>query len=387
MKRAKVICVVASLVLCAAGVGVGLVLLTRRHEGPPAPDGPSQEVAERREESSAPAAESAAPAATPPAPPAPERGPVVLAGGVVSPPPKPEPLPPPAKDRSGVRAEYARIRKLYDEGRPSGWAALKAEISTIRDLISTEEGFGLFLALIDQEKSAEFIEALLHHLPLAAGEHQSRILQDEELHEELWSRAEDEEDPARRRAFLRFFSYQPGLSSKKMDRFVELAAADPAREVRLQAMDAISSAGFPEASWPALYNIADGDTDEELRAIAIEGLARARTEEAAEIVRAAFTSDSEAIRAAAWRSEAGTKPPEEATGGDTAGHLARELRAAVTREYRAVLMDRLLDVAPALLSSEIAKALQNETDRLRRQDYQKALRKAEEKLAKAAAGE
>ena len=50
-------------------------------------------------------------------------------------------------------------------------------------------------------------------------------------------------------------------------------------------------------------------------------------------------------------------------------------------------MQRLLDVAPALLSSEVARALQGETNRLQRQDYQKALKKAEEKLAPPAARE
>ncbi len=382
--KAKTVVVAAS-ILCVAGVGLGFLLRGDRPARSPERDNvPS----ENRTEAGLPVVDEPARGIPEPLVPAAAGGPALAVEPVAetASPRKARPAQAAPVDPSGVQTEYARIRTLYDKGRPSGWAALKAEISAIRDLIATEEGFGFFLALVDEEKNAEFLEALLHHLPLAGGEHQKEILQDEELHEELWSRAE-EEDPARRKAFMRFFSYQPSLSAKKMARFIDIVAIDPDREVRLQAMDAISSAGFPPASWPALYGIADGDADESLRATAIEGLARARSEEAAAIVRAAFTSDSEAIRAAAWRSEAGSQPPEETTGGDTAGHLTKELRGARTREYRAVLMDRLLEVAPALLSSEIARALHNEKDRLQRQDYQKALRKVEEKLSKAAAGE
>ena len=273
-----------------------------------------------------------------------------------------------------LRRDYSKLQRLFNSsGR--GWKLVGDDIAKIREVIvRSDEGFDEFLALIDGEKDGPFLEAILHHLPLrSSSPFQKEIVEDEELHEELWARFEDEPDPYRRRSFLRFFCYHPKLSARKMAEFSDIVRHDESPLVRGIGMDAIGSANFPKDVWPALCDVAEQDTDETLRAWAIRGLARADSERAGDIYRAAFSSESEAIRAAAVSAHTSEAPPPEAVGGGYTSYLVGEFRVATTKEYRQALIDRLLGVAPITLLDEARRALRNETDRQVKQQYRKAV--------------
>jgi hypothetical protein len=215
-------------------------------------------------------------------------------------------VPPAAEETSEVKTEYLRLKQIFNSGLggKQGWAALKESISPIRDLLNTDEGLAELLALFDGENRRLLPGSAPAPPALNAGERQEDIVADEDLHRELWSRFEEETDAARRVAYLRFFCYQPKLAEKKMDSFVELVRGEPDPRIRSQAMDAIGSAGYPEKTWPALCQVAESDTEEVLRALAIEGLGGAKSEQGEALVKAAFRSGSEKLRAAALRSPA-----------------------------------------------------------------------------------
>lgn len=286
-------------------------------------------------------------------------------------------IPAAAGETSEVKSEYLRLKQIFASGLGGkhGWAALKDSISPIRELLSTDEGVAELLALFDGETDASFLEAILHHLPLNGGQGQEEIVADEDLHQELWRRFEDETETARRVAYLRFFSYQPKLAEKMMDRFLDLVTSEPDPRVRSQALDAIGSAGYPEKTWPALCQIAESDPEEALRALAVEGLGGANSERGEALVKAAFQSSSEKLRTAALRSAAGLNPPGEVTGPDLAGYLVSEFRAAATREYKLAILDRLGALSPATTKAEIQRAIEKEPDRVTRQAYRKVLEK------------
>ncbi len=276
-----------------------------------------------------------------------------------------------------LRSDFSELRRLFNAG-GNGWKLVGDGIAKIRETITqSDEGFEEFLALVDDEKDGPFLEAILHHLPLRSGSaFQKEIAADEELHEELWARFEEEPDAYRRRSLLRFFCYNPQLSGKRMAEFGAIAQSDESPLVRSISLDAISSADFPKATWPALCEIAEHDADESIRALATRGLARADSDRAGEIYRAAFTSESEAIRAAAVSARAYENPPPDAVGGDFTSYLVHEFRDATTQEYRQALIDRLLAVSPVDLLHEANRALQGETDRQVKRQYRKAIETA-----------
>ena len=170
------------------------------------------------------------------------------------------------------------------------------------------------------------------------------------------------------------------VSVRRMERFSEIALHDESSIVRELGMDAISSAGFPKETWPALCEIAEHEADESLRALAIRGLAGAGSERAGEIYRAAFSSESEAIRAAAVSAHRDESPPPEAVGGDYTAYLVRELRAASTKAHRQAFLDRLLAVSPLTLLHEAERALRSATDRQASRQYREAIERARERI-------
>ncbi len=280
-----------------------------------------------------------------------------------------------------LRRDFSELRRLFNAG-GTGWKLVGDNIAKIREMITqSDEGFEEFLALVDDEKDGPFLEAILHHLPLRSGSaFQKEIAADEELHDELWIRFEEEPDAYRRRSLLRFFCYNPQLSGKRMTEFGAIAQSDESPLVRSISMDAISSANFPKATWPALCEIAEHDADESIRALATRGLATADSDRAGEIYRAAFSSESEAIRAAAVSARADENPPPEAVGGDFTSYLVSEFRDATTQEYRQALIDRLLAVSPVTLLHEANRALRDATDRQVKRQYRKAIEAARARI-------
>src|SRR5262249_29621696 len=139
-------------------------------------------------------------------------------------------------------------------------------------LLGSEDGFREFLSLLDDEKDAAFLEALMHHLPLVKTDFQDRILEDRELQEQIWEKFEGESAPERRLAFLRFFAFQRRLSAARMDELVELATEEKVSGVRQLTIDAIASNRdlIPD-TWQVLAHVLQHDSAPECRETAIAG--------------------------------------------------------------------------------------------------------------------
>jgi RNA polymerase sigma-70 factor (ECF subfamily) len=274
-----------------------------------------------------------------------------------------------------MREAYARLRKEFGEGGGAGWKAVGASIAmTAEALLGSEEGFAEFLALIDNEEDGSFLEALMHHLPMAQTEARQAILDDYELHEAIWERYEGEEDPTRRIASLRFFAFNRRLNSSRMGAFLEAARNDPSANVRELAVDAIASnRDLIEETWETLAEVAESDPSPACRRTAMGGLALVQAERATSLVHAALSSPDEAMRAAAMRSRAGDALPETLTHGDPLSYLVNEFHTASDRSYKRALVERLRERSPETTAQELRLALPEEKDWLLKREYRATL--------------
>jgi len=194
-----------------------------------------------------------------------------------------------------ARKRYLDLKDAFGDGGQGGWKGVRDQIGSIREMFESDAGMAELLELFDKERDGSFLEAVLHHLGTSGEqkESQQKILANEALHDEIWTRFERETDPFRRMAYLTFFCYRPELSGKKMDSFLQIASSDPSPMVRLKSIDALTSAkDLLSETWPVLCDIAESDGDESCRAGAMDGLARVSSERAIAIVKAAFTSSS-----------------------------------------------------------------------------------------------
>jgi len=277
-----------------------------------------------------------------------------------------------------MRETYRAIRKAFGEGGMEGWKAVGKRLALLdgeETFLDSEEGFAEFLALIDSETDASFLEALLHHIPMAMKESRRAILEDRELQDEIWARFEEADDPPRRMAFLRFFAFNRKLNATRMDAFLEVARTDPSPIVRQLGIDAIASnRDLSDGTWETLAEAAENDPSLECRNTAIYGLALRKEERAARLVKAAFSSPQESTRAAALLSEAGDEIPPELTGGDPTAYLVNEFRAASSREYKKALVRRLFERSPRILKEELLRAIPEEKNWLVKKDYRAALK-------------
>jgi len=285
------------------------------------------------------------------------------------------PSSPASEDALAVREAFRTLKQGYGEGGARGWRAVGLGIAPLEEmLLGGTEGFREFLALLDEETDDAFLEALLHHLPLARTDSRQGILESRELHEEIWARYAEAETPERRTAFLRFFAFQRGLSSSRMNDFLGLARNEPDRQVRQLAVDAIASnPDLIASTWEVLAQALQNDPDPQCRETAIQGLAHAEEDGARDLVRAAFSSPDERLRAAAVGSAAGDPIPETVTGGDAAAYLIRELRGARTTRYKKVILKRFVGNPLEVFEAEIRRALPEETDMEMRKAYNEAL--------------
>ena len=275
-----------------------------------------------------------------------------------------------------LRQAYRELKAAFGEGGRSGWRAVGDGIAQLQEkLFADDDGFAEFLALLDAEPDAFLLEAVLHHLPLADTPSRHAVLDDTELHEAIWGRFKLEEDPRRRMAWLRFFAFNPRLNASKMDAFLAVAREDPSEIVRELSVDAIAShRELVDSTWNVLADVAETDTSPACRVAAIRGLALVEDARARRIVHSAFTAGDERLRAAALRSAVGENPPREVTGGDVVEYLLKELRGASQRDYKRVLVERLLTRAPNELGNELARLLPQEKDWGVKKDYRTALR-------------
>ncbi len=278
-------------------------------------------------------------------------------------------------EAAAMRVAYDALKKAFGEGGGGGWKAVREHISeTQQEILGSDAGLGEFLALIDAESDGHFLEALMHHLPMAATESRSGILADEDLHREIWDRFEAEEDATKRMAFLRFFAFNRKLNSTRMDTFLEVARTDPAESVRQLSIDAIASnRPLIEDTWETLAHVFEHDASVDCRRTAVYGLALVEDARATALVHSAFQSPEEAMRSAALESTAGESLPEELTGGDAVSYLASEFRAASSPAYKSALVRRLLEQSPEVLAEELRQALPNEKDWRLKREYRDAL--------------
>lgn len=254
-----------------------------------------------------------------------------------------------------VRSTYQRLRDHFVAG---GWLAVKDRIGEIRQLLGTEEGVEMFLSLLDAEDDAFFVEALLHHLvrPGSTGAlGLEAILSNTDFHDALWQRFEEETDSRMRASLLSFFNQNPRLRSARMDEFVNGVSSEGDPRVRAAQLEALREMADREEVWPLLCHVAEGDPDEGCRAMAIHGLVGLEHPRALAAVRAAFESDSEVLRAAAW--ESGAEPPVGLVGPDLPDYLRWEYRSAETNAYKAALIDRLIETDSNLLTEELGRQL------------------------------
>ena len=274
------------------------------------------------------------------------------------------PSPPASPQTLAVRDAFRLLKGRFGEGGRKGWDAVGKNIAKLQELIlGGPEGLGEFLALLDEEADHSFLEAVLHHLPLAEADSRQGIRDLGELHEAIWTRFEEAEAPGRRAALLRFFAFDRALSSARMDDFLALAENAPDREVRSLAVDAISSnRDLIADTWEVLARTLERDSDPECREKAIEGLACADAEGARALVKAAFFSPDEGLRAAAVGSAAGDRIPEGVTEDDAVSYLIGEFRAARTAQYKTVLLKRFVDYPREAFAEEIRRALPEEKD-------------------------
>lgn len=293
------------------------------------------------------------------------------------------PSSPASEEALAVREAFRVLKQRYGDGGAKGWRAVGLDIAPLEEMLLVgPEGFREFLALLDEEADDAFLEALLHHLPLARTDSQQGILDSRELHQEIWARYDEAETPERRTAFLRFFAFNRGLSSARMNDFLALARNEPDRQVRQLAVDAIASnPDLIASTWEVLAHALENDPDPQCRETAIQGLAHGEEEGARELVKAAFSSPDERLRAAAVGSAAGDPIPEEVTGGDAAAYLIGEFRVARTARYKKVILKRFVGNPREAFGEEIRRALPEEKDMELKKAYNEALEMMEEARA------
>jgi hypothetical protein len=130
-----------------------------------------------------------------------------------------------------------------------------------------------------------------------------------------------------------------------------------------------------------LAGVFQRDGSLECRETAIRGLACSGAEEAAALVKAAFSSPEERLRAAVLSSPAGDRVLDEMAGGGAVPYLAGEFRSARTPVYRKALIGKLLDRAPGVLAEEIRRLLPAEEDWSVRKSYREILEDIENSRA------
>ena len=294
-----------------------------------------------------------------------------------------DPALPASPEVLALREAYRDLESMFGDGGRTGWRAVGLEIPRLQELIlAGPEGLDELLALLDEEADADFLEAVLHHLPMAKSEHRQGILDHEELRQEIWARFDQAEDPERRAAFLRFFAYERSLSASHMRDFLALAGGETDARVRQVAVDAIASHRELLAdTWEVLARTFQQDTSSECREQAVQGLAHVDSDGARALVRAAFTSPDERLRAAAVSSAAGDRIPEELTGGDAAAYLISELRAARTPQYKNAILKRIVGDPREIYEEAIRRELAGEEDMGIQQSYRQALEAMEEALS------
>ena len=297
--------------------------------------------------------------------------------------PAPSPAPPASAEALAAREAFRLLKSTYGEGGRPGWRAVGENIARVEELLlSSPEGLREFLALVDAETDASFLEALMHHLPQARTDHREGIVASEDLHREIWSRYQTAEDPERRTAFLRFFAFNRQLSSARMDDFLEIAQREPDRRVRQMAVDAIASnPALISETWQVLARAVESDPDPECRETALQGLAHSESEGARALVKAAFASPDERMRAAALSSAAGDRIPEDLTGGDAAAYLIGELRSARTPLYKRAILKRMVGAPQESFAEELRRLMPEEKDMGVRKAYREGLQQIEESRA------
>jgi RNA polymerase sigma factor (sigma-70 family) len=294
-----------------------------------------------------------------------------------------DPPPPASAEALAAREAFRLLKATYGEGGGAGWRAVALGIARLEEaLLGSPEGLREFLALVDAETDASFLEALMHHLPQARTDHRDGIVASEELQREVWARYQEAEDPGRRTAFLRFFAFNRQLSSARMDDFLEIAQGEPDRGVRQIAVDAIASnPTLISETWQVLARAVESDPDPECRETALQGLAYSESEGARALVKAAFVSPDERMRAAALGSAAGDRIPEDLTGGDAAAYLIGELRSARTPLYKRAILKRMVGGPQEAFAEELRRLVGEEKDLGVRKSYREAIEAIEESRA------
>lgn len=293
------------------------------------------------------------------------------------------PSSPASQETLAVREAFRLLKSRFGEGGSKGWRAVGENIAGLQELIlGGPEGLREFLALLDEEADDSFLEALLHHVPLAGTDFRQEIRDLGDLHQEIWARYEEAEGPGRRAAFLRFFAYDRTLSSSRMDDFLALASTEPDRQVRQIAIDAIASnPDLISDTWEVLAHAFEQDPDLECKESAIHGLALVEAEGARALVKAAFKSPDERLRAAALGSAAGDRIPDGMTEDEAVSYLIGEFRAARTPQYKMAILKRFVGSPREVFAEEIRRALPEEKDMGIRKEYAAALRQIEEASA------
>ncbi|MEM7234676.1 MAG: sigma-70 family RNA polymerase sigma factor [Planctomycetota bacterium] len=279
-----------------------------------------------------------------------------------------------------TRRAFEALRRSFGDGGGRGWKQVREDIAELQSaLLSSDQGFEEFLALLDDEKDAHLLEVILHHLPLAPTEHRPAILKNEDLHDELWARYEEEEGDYRRRAFLRFFSYQKDLATARMGDFATASLEDPSPLVRQMGVDALSSRPeLVDETLGTLVEVYEKDSDDECRKTALIGIGFSKSERAVGIVRAAFSSGDESVRAQAMNSHAGTQLLDEVSGGDALGFLSREFQSAKTKQYKTAVAERLTQNDPDRAEALLRKSLKTEKDWSVKREYRRLLQSLED---------
>ncbi|MBN1418991.1 MAG: sigma-70 family RNA polymerase sigma factor [Planctomycetes bacterium] len=300
-----------------------------------------------------------------------------------APPATSPPSAPATPEALAVREAFRLLKGRFGEGGRTGWSAVGENIARLQELIvDGPEGFWEFLALLDDEADDSFLEAVLHHLPMAGTDVRQGILDHQDLRQQIWARYEEAQDPARRAAFLRFFAFNRALSASRMDDFLALAPSEPDQQVRQIAIDAIASnPDLIAETWQVLAQTVEYDPDLECKETAIRGLAFAEADGARALVRAAFTSPDERLRAAALGSAAGDRVPDGMTEGEAIARLIEEFRTAQTPRYKTAILERFVGNPREVFAEEIRRALPEERNMGLRKEYAEALRRIEEASA------
>jgi RNA polymerase sigma factor (sigma-70 family) len=295
----------------------------------------------------------------------------------------PPPSSPASQEVMTVREAFRFLKGRFGEGGGKGWKGVGEDIARLQEsILGGPEGLEEFLALLDGESDGDFLEAVLHHLPMAGTDFRQGILDHQDLRQEIWERYEQAQDPSRRAAFLRFFAFDRALSSSRMDDFLALAGDEPDRKVRQIAVDAIASnPDLIADTWQVLARTVERDPDPECVEAAIHGLACAEAEGARALVMAAFRSPDERMRAAALGSVAGDRISEGMTEGEAVAFLIGEFRAARTERYKRAILGRFAGNPREVFAEEIRQAIPREKDMGLRKEYAEALRKIEEAAA------